>query len=206
MGIGFVILFHFFIIAVFSFICAAISCVLICFIGGKEKRRRKVILAFIVPFVAFYTFYIVGIIGLSVVSKNIKVDIGIGDAWYIPLKNNHQLLFIDIPEQASIGKNNGETQISMVVEIEEKGNQIFGKTFDNEYFLLDTKTDMVKKFATEKELVALHSDKKLKLADVTEFYSERKDHIMEYWPLLIEFLSLIISVGVVYILKLILIF
>ncbi len=121
-------------------------------------------------------------------------------------KNNHQLLFIDIPEQASIGKNNGETQISMVVEIEEKGNQIFGKTFDNEYFLLDTKTDMVKKFATEKELVALHSDKKLKLADVTEFYSERKDHIMGYWPLLIGFLSLIISVGVVYILKLILIF
>lgn len=206
MGIGFVILFHFFIIAVFSFICAVISCVLICFIGGKEKRRRKVILAFIVPFVAFYTFYILGIIGLSVVSKNKKVDIGISDAWYIPLKNNHQLLFIDIPEQASISKNNGETQISMVAEIEEKGNQIFGKTFDNEYFLLDTKTDMVKKVATEKELVALHSDKKLKLADVTEFYSERKHHIMGYWPLLIGFLSLIISVGVVYILKLILIF
>ncbi|MEJ5105337.1 hypothetical protein WH267_16510 [Chryseobacterium sp. MYb328] len=134
------------------------------------------ILTFIAPFVALYTFYIVGVIGFSIVSENKKVDIGIGDAWYIPLKNNHQLLCIDIPEQASINKNNGETQISMVAEIEEKGNQIFGKTFGNEYFLLDTKTDSIKTFTTEKELVALHSDKKLRLADVTEFYSERKDN------------------------------
>ncbi len=89
-------------------------------------------------------------------------------------KNNHQLLFIDIPEQASIGKNNGETQISMVVEIEEKGNQIFGKTFDNEYFLLDTKTDMVKKFATEKELVALHSDKNLNWRMSQNFIQKEK--------------------------------
>lgn len=206
MGIGFVILFHLFIIAVFGFICAVIGCLLVYFISGKEKRRRKVILAFIAPFVAFYTFYIVGIIGLSVISENKKVDIGIGDAWYIPLKNNHELLFIDIPEQASINKDHGETQISMVAEIEEKGNQIFGKTFDDEYFLLDTKTDIVKKFSTEKELVGLHPDKKLNLADVTEFYSETKDHIMGYWPLLIGVLSLIISVGAVYILKLIIVF
>ncbi|MDN3694969.1 hypothetical protein QWZ06_23400 [Chryseobacterium tructae] len=203
MGIGFVILFHLIIIAILAFICAIIGCLLIYFISGKEKRKRKVILVCIAPFVAFYTFYIVGIIGLSIISENKKVDIGIGDAWYIPLKNNHQLLFIDIPEQASINKNNGETQISMVARIEEKGNQIFGKTFDNEYFLLDTKTDMLKKFTTEKELVTLHSDKKLKLEDVTKFYSERKNNIMGYWPLLIVFLSLIISIGVVYILKLV---
>lgn len=205
MGIGFVIVFHFFIIAVLGSICAVIGCLLIYFISGKEKRKRKVTLAIIAPFVALYTFYIVGFIGLSVISENKKVDIGIGDAWYIPLINNHQLLFIDIPEQASINKSNGETQISMVAEIEENGNQIFGKTFDNEYFLLDTKTDVLKKFTTEKELVVLHSDKKLKLADVTAFYSVRKNHIMGNWPQLIGFLSLIISIGAVYILKLILI-
>lgn len=206
MGIGFVILFHFFIIAVFGFICAIISCLLIYFISGKEKRRRKLILTFIASFAAFYTFYIVGIIGLSVISEKKKVDIGIGDAWYVPLKNNHELLFIDILEQAGINKNNGQTQISMVAKIEEKGNQIFGKTFDNEYFLLDTKTDTIKKFTTEKELVRLHPDKKLKLMDVTEFYSERKDEIMGYCPMLIGLLSLIISIGAVYILKLIIIF
>ncbi|WP_347219519.1 hypothetical protein [Chryseobacterium sp.] len=193
-------------ITILGFICAVIGCILIYFISGKEKRRPKIILACLAPFVAFYTFYIVGIIGLSIISENKKVDIGIGDAWYIPLENNYQLLFIDIPEQASINKSHGETLISMVTEIEEKENQIFGKTFDNEYFLLDTKTDMVKKFITEKELVALHSDKKLRLAKAIKFYSERKDNIMGSWPLLIGFLSLIISIGAVYILKLILIF
>ncbi|WP_123947410.1 hypothetical protein [Chryseobacterium pennae] len=164
------------------------------------------ILTFIAPFVALYTFYIVGVIGFSIVSENKKVDIGIGDAWYIPLKNNYELLFIDIPEQANINKATGENLISRVIKIEESGNQIFGKTFDNEYFLVDTKTDDVKTFDAEKDLIALHSDKKLNLVDATEFYSERKNDIMGHWPLLIGILSFIISIGAVYIWKLILIF
>lgn len=80
MGIGFVILIHLFAISVFSFICAAIGCLLTYFISEKEGKRNKMILAFIGPFVAFYTFYFVGIIGLSMVSDNKKVDVGIGDA------------------------------------------------------------------------------------------------------------------------------
>lgn len=206
MGIGFVILFHLFIIAIFSFICAVISGVVTYFISEKDRRKRKILLACIAPFVVLYTFYIVGIIGLSIVSENKKVDIGIGDAWYIPLKNNYELLFIDIPEQAGINKENGRTLVSGVTKIEEYGNQIFGKTFDNKYFLVDTKTDEVKTFDAEKQLITFHADKKVNLVDATEFYSERKDEIMGYWPMLIGILSLIISIGAVYIWKLILIF
>lgn len=206
MGIGFVILIHLFAISVFSFICAVVGCLLTYFISGKERRRNKMILAFIAPFVAFYTLYIVGIIGLSLVSDNKKVDIGIGDAWYVPLKNNYQLLFIDLPEQASINTGNGLTLVSQVAKIEELGNQVFGKTFDNQYFFIDLKTNDVKTFQTEKELSALHVNKKLNLVDTTEFYSERKSDIMGYWPSLILFLSLIVSVGAVYIWKLILFF
>ncbi|WP_126653463.1 hypothetical protein [Chryseobacterium aureum] len=205
MGIGFVILIHLFVIAILSSIFAVVSCTFTYFISKKENRRRKILLALIAPFVAFYTFYIVGIIGLSIVSNNKKVDIGIGDAWYIPLKNDHQLLFIDLPEQASINNGNGLTLVSQVAEIEEFGSQVFGKTFDSEFFLVDLKTNDVKTFHTEKQLSALHVNKKLNLVDATEFYSERKDDIMGYWPLLIMFLSLIISVGAVYIWKLILI-
>ncbi len=164
------------------------------------------ILAFIGPFVAFYTFYIVGIIGFSIVSERKKVDIGIGDAWYVPLKNDYQLLFIDLPEQASINTGNKLTLVSQVTQMEEFGNLVFGKTLDNEYFFVDLKTNEVKTFQTEKELSVLHVDKKLNLVDTTEFYSERKNDIMGYWPLLIMLLSLIISIGAVYIWKLILIF
>jgi hypothetical protein len=206
MGIGFVILFHLFVIAVFSFVCAVISGVLTYFISGKDKRKRKILLACIAPFAMLYTFYIVGIIGLSIVSGNKKVDIGIGDAWYIPLKNNYEMLFIDIPEKADINNGNGRMLVSGVTKIEEYGNQIFGKTFDDRYFLIDTKKDEVKTFDTEKQLVVLHSAMKLNLVDATEFYSERKDDIMGYWPFLIGVLSLMVSIGAVYIWKLILIF
>ncbi len=206
MGIGFVIIIHLFMIAVLSFIFAVISGTFTYFISKKENRRRKIILALIAPFAALYTFYIVGIIGLSMVSNNKKVDVGIGDAWYVPLKNAHQLLFIDLPEQASINTGSGLTLVSQVTKIEELGNYVFGKTFENEYFFVDLQTNEVKTFQTEKELSALHVNKKLNLVDATEFYSEKKNAIMGYWPLLIMLLSLIISIGAVYIWKLILIF
>ncbi|WP_162800960.1 hypothetical protein [Chryseobacterium sp. KLBC 52] len=193
-------------IAVLSFIFAVISGTFTYFISKKENRRRKIILALIAPFAALYTFYIVGIIGLSMVSNNKKVDVGIGDAWYVPLKNAHQLLFIDLPEQASINTGSGLTLVSQVTKIEELGNYVFGKTFENEYFFVDLQTNEVKTFQTEKELSALHVNKKLNLVDATEFYSEKKNAIMGYWPLLIMLLSLIISIGAVYIWKLILIF
>lgn len=206
MGIGFVILIHLFFLFILSFICAVVSCTITYFINKKERRKRKLLLAFIAPFVGFYTFYIVGIIGLSIITNNKNVDIGIGDAWYVPLKNDYQLLFIDLPEQSSINKENGPTLVSGVTEVEEYGNQIFGKTFDNEYFLVNTKTDEVKTFHTEKELIGLYAGRKLNLVDTTEFYSERKNDIMGYWPMFIGFLSLLVSVGAVYIWKMILIF
>lgn len=206
MGIGFVIFIHLIFLFILSFICAVTSCTITYFMSKKERRRRKMILAFIAPFVGFYTFYIVGIIGLSIISNNKKVDIGIGDAWYVPLKNDYQLLFIDLPEQAGINKENGQTLVSEVAKIEEYGNCIFGKTFDSSYFLVDTKTDEVKIFDTDKELIALHKNNKLNLVDTTEFYSERKDNIMGYWPLLVGFISLVVSIGAVYIWKMILVF
>lgn len=97
------------------------------------------------------------------------------------------MLFIDVPEQAGINKENGVTVISEVEKIEENATQIFGKTAGNRYFLLDTKTDDLKIFDTDKELSALHADKKLNLVETTEFYSKRKNDIMGYWPLLIFF-------------------
>ncbi|WES97060.1 hypothetical protein P2W68_19750 [Chryseobacterium arthrosphaerae] len=203
MGIGFVILIHLVILFILCLIFAVIAGIVAYLVSNKNRRRRKIILAIAAPFVGLYTFYICGIIGFSLVTDKKKVDIGIGDAWYVPLRNNHQLLFIDIPEQASINGKNGETQVSMVAEIEEDGNKILGKTFDNGYFLLDTATDEVKTFNTEKELIAVYSGKKTNLAEVTEFYSERKDRIMGLWPFCIGFLSLVISGGAVYILKLI---
>ncbi|HCN48361.1 MAG TPA: hypothetical protein DIT10_04585 [Chryseobacterium sp.] len=203
MGIGFVILIHLIILFMMSLICSLIAGVIAYFTSNKEGRRRKIVLAGIAPFVGLYTFYICVIIGASMVTDKKKVDIGIGDAWYVPLENNRQLLFIDLPEQAYIAKEDGQTFISEVSEIEENGSQIIGKTFENQYFSYDTKTDEVKKFSTEKELVTSIGNKTLKLVNAYDFYSDRKSKIMGLWPFWIGIVCLMISLGAIYIWKLI---
>ncbi len=201
MGIGFVILLHLIAIFILSLVCAVIGSVLTYFISKGEGKKRKTILAFTAPFVGFYTFYICWIIGSSVIAANKKVDIGIGDAWYVPLENNCQLLFIDIPEQASIGKENGPDFVSQVSKIEEDGGLILGKTFDNKYFSYDTGTDKVKEFGTEEELMISNRGKKLYLMDASDFYSDKKSEIMGSWPVWIGLLSFSIGIGAIYILK-----
>ncbi|WP_160139185.1 hypothetical protein [Chryseobacterium sp. c4a] len=206
MGIGFVIFIHLIAIFIASFICALIGVVVTYFVSKGGNKKRKILLAFITPFAGLYTLYICGIIGMSIVSDNKKVDIGMGDAWYVPLENGRHLSFIDIPEYASIVKEDGMVLVSEISKMEENGNLVLGKTFDNRYFSYNAKTDEVKDFGTEEELSASNGSKKLNLIDTIEFYSERKDTIMGYWPLLIGFLSFIISIGVVYIWKMILLF
>lgn len=201
MGIGFVILIHLIAIFILSLVCAVIGSALTYFISKGGGKRRKIILAFTAPFVGFYTFYICWIIGSSVIAANKKVDIGIGDAWYVPLENSRQLLFIDIPEQASIGKENGPDFVSLVSKIEEDGSLILGKTFDNRYFSYDTRTDEVKEFSTEEELMDSNRGKKLYLMDVTDFYSDKKSEIMGSWPVWIGLLSFSTAIGAIYILK-----
>lgn len=203
MGIGFVILIHFVILFILSLVCAVIGILITYFTSKKEERRRKILLAFVAPFVGLYTFYIVGLIGASIVAEKKKVDMGIGDAWYVPLENDRQLLFIDLPEQAHIAKEDGRIFISEVSEIEENGSQVIGKTFENQYFSYDTNTDEVKKFSTEKELVTSIGNKTLKLVNAYDFYSDRKSEIMGSWPFWIGIVCLMISLGAIYIWKLI---
>lgn len=169
MGIGFVILIHLIVICIASLICALIGTVVTYFVNKGGNKKRKLLLAFTAPFVGLYTLYICGIIGMSIVSDNKKVDIGFGDAWYVPLENNSELLFIDILEQATIGKEDGQIFISTVSKIEENGSLVLGKTLDNRYFSYNTKTYEVKDFNTEEELSASSGNKKLYLTDVTDF-------------------------------------
>ncbi|MGC4128836.1 MAG: hypothetical protein QM564_04590 [Bergeyella sp.] len=202
MGIGFVILIHLIAIFILSIAVAVIASIIVYFVSKKERKKRKILLAFIAPFVGFYTLYICATIGSIVVSEAKNIDVGIGDAWYVPLENNSELLFIDIPEQASIRKNlTGESVISEISHIEQNGNRVFGKTYDNTYFSYDTKTDELKNFATEKELTASNSGKKIILKDAYDFYAEKRNEIAGVWLIVIGILSLIISIGVVYLLK-----
>lgn len=203
MGIGFVILIHLIVIFLLSIGVALIGGV-ITYFCSRQKRKRKVIFAMIAPFIGFYTCYVCGIIGSSIVSEIKNVDIGIGDSWYVPLENNRQVMFIDLPEYAFIGKEeNGEILLSEVAEIDENGSFVFGKTSNNKYFSYNTKTDEVKDFNNEKELIIANSGKAIKLTNVYDFYSARRDDIAGNWFIAVGILSLIISISGLYMLKLI---
>lgn len=206
MGIGFVILIHLIAIFIASLILALIGAVVTYFVSKGGNKKRKVLLVFIAPFAGLYTLYICGIIGMSIVSDNKKVDMGLGDAWFVPLENKHELLFIDIPEYAFIAKENNELLISEVSKIEENGNLVLGKMSDGQYFSYDTKTSEVKKFNTERELTVSSGKKNLYLTDVYDFYSDRKSKIMGAWPVWIGILSFMISIVIVYILAQIILF
>ncbi|SHM22001.1 hypothetical protein [Chryseobacterium polytrichastri] len=204
MGIGFVILIHLIVIFIVSIIIAVVGSIITYFISNKQKIGRKISFAVVSPFIGLYTLYFCGIIGSSIVSEYKKVDIGIGDAWYVPLENNHQLIFIDLPKYAFIGKeDNGQLILSEVVEIEENGRLVFGKTLNNKYFSYNTKTDEVKDFNNEKELIIANSGRAIKLTNVYDFYAVKRDDIAGNWFIAVGILSLIISITVLYILKLI---
>ena len=57
MGIGFVIIIHLIVIFVLSFIVAIIGAITTYFLSKKNKRKRKTILALILPFIGLYTLY-----------------------------------------------------------------------------------------------------------------------------------------------------
>ncbi|MGH1520686.1 hypothetical protein [Chryseobacterium sp. JK1] len=198
MGVGFVIVLHLFLLSVVGFIVGIVSSVVTYFAGKKERRRSKVVVAFMAPFAFLYTFYIGGLIGVSILADRKNVDIGIGDDWHVPLENNHILSFLELDEPGAIVEKSGRSVVWDVVAIEEKGNQVVGKRENNQYFSYDTQTNEVHEFNTESELKAASNDKEIKLMNVSKFYSEKKSGLISTWEYIsIAVFSLLISVGAI---------
>lgn len=199
MGIGFVILMHLAIVFIFSVIVATIGSVLTYFIADKEKRKRKTFVAFISPFVGLNLLYIFCLIGSIIISETKKIDIGIGDAWYVPLGNNCQLLFIDLPELAFIEKGD-QIVISEVSQIESHRNLIWGTTNEGKYFQYDTQSNELRNFVNEDELLKFNSKRKLNLKKVIDFYNQKRKDIAGFWLIFVGVISLILSVTITYLL------
>ncbi len=200
MGIGFVIIVHFIVIGFFGGLIAAIASIIAYLSSKKENRKQNIRTAIISAFVGLYTLYICGLVGSGIVSSIKNVDIGIGDAWYVPLPDNFELLFIDIPEQASIDKN-GQTVISEVSQLQQVGNKILGKTANNKYFFFNTTTSELKEFTTENELIIQNSNIKPKLINAIEFYSNKRNDIAGAALIVAGMASLIVSISVIYLIR-----
>ncbi|WP_326982122.1 hypothetical protein VUJ46_18205 [Chryseobacterium sp. MYb264] len=204
MGAGLVILIHLIAIFIVSIIIAVIG-VVITFIISKERQVRKAVFAFSAPFVGFYALYICGFFCSSIVAGYKKIDMGIGDCWYVPLENNRQLLLIDLPEQCYIAKEDGMLLISEVSKIQEHGNEIFGETLSGKYFSYNTLTDEVGNFNSQKELMISKSVKKLSMIKAYDFYSAKYNKLAGLWFIVVGIFSILIAIASLCLLKMIIV-
>ena len=79
MGIFFVILIHLVAIFILSAIIAVFAGIITYFVSAKQKRKRKLLLATLSPFVGLYIAYFFALFGSAAVSEYKKIDIGIGE-------------------------------------------------------------------------------------------------------------------------------
>jgi hypothetical protein len=204
MGFGFVILLQLIALSIFCGIIAGIAIVIINIFSSPEKRRRYILFASIFPFIGLHTFYFLGLIGSGIISEIKKVDIGIGDSWYVPLPNNCRLSFGDITEYAYLDKN-GEPIISNITQFQQIENQVFGKTKELKYFSFNTLTNELKKFSDEQEFIASFYNVKPKLLKAIDFYIIKRNEIAGFGYIIVGIISLTISLTILYILRLVII-
>lgn len=176
MGIAFVLIFHLIVIGMLSGLIAIIGSLGCYFFSRIESRKRNILTMIIAPFVALYIMYIVGLVGSGIVSEYKNIDIGIGDAWYVPLSNECQLWFIDVTEAGYIYRDN-ETVLSEVTHLQQVDHKLFGKTAKDTYFSYDVVLNTLTEYATDEELISQNTDVKFNLIKAIEFYGDKRNEI-----------------------------
>lgn len=167
---------------------------------SKAKRKRRIFLALISPFIVIYTASFFMLTGSFILSEIKKVDVGFFDSWYVPLGNNCQLLFIDIPEQAYI-ENDKQVVVSDLFQIEQQGNLILGKTYENKFFLYNTRSKELKNDLTEDELRLLNLNRSPKLMNAIDFYAIKRSELLRDWLIIIAICSMSISILLLYVIR-----
>ena len=199
MGIGIVILFYLIKIFILCSVLALIGGIVVCFLC-KTRRKRKVFCAVFVPYLFFYSLYFIGFIGGSTIVSEIKnVDDGIGDSFYAPLNKFYLLEAIDDPGKCYITWCGSNTVVADITKIQKIDDRVFGKgsedyNNDEKYFSLNLKTDEIKFYSDENELINAQKLKKLDLKNSSNFYTDLRWKTAGAYFIFAGILSLILSV------------
>jgi hypothetical protein len=193
MGSGFVVLIHLVVIFILSAIVALVLTILTQLLSKKEKRKRKIIFVGLAPFIGFYSFYFLGLFGSTIVSEIKGVDVGIGDCWYVPIKDNCKLTFIDLPEQSYL-EDDDKMLIESIEFIQQTEKNVLGKTYDSVYFSYDFTKKNFKKYKTESELKAANNNQQPNFKTTTDFYNERRNEVAGTGFIIVGIISLLTTV------------
>ena len=173
MGFGLSIVLHLIFLFIISSIIALFSGIITGILSGPEKKKRKLILSIFIPYHIFFSFYFFAFIGSVFISEIKKVDMGIGDSWYVPIDESYQILMIDLPEQAYI-ECNEKSILSDVSEIQQIEKKVFCKTYNEKYYSINLIENKLTEYQNIEELKKAENFLKLNLIKVTEFYQKRK--------------------------------
>jgi hypothetical protein len=200
MGIGFVILMHLVAIFLISSLMALCWILLTWFFSKIEGRKKKMFFAGIAPFVGLFTLYFFGLFGSIIVSEIKDVDIGFGDCWYVPIKANCKLTFIDLPEQAYLEDDN-KTLIENVAYLQNTKDKLVGKTYDDIYFLYNIKSKKFSTFKNETDFSKANNFQELNFIKAMDFYIERRKEVSGTYFMLVGIISLFITILLLWFLR-----
>ncbi len=201
MSASFAIFFQLIFVFIVCIVLAIIGCLITYFVSKKTKRKRKLLFVFLAPFVGLFTLYFCALLGSIIVSGIKNIDIGIGDSWYVPISQKCELHFIDITDQGFISKNN-EVVISEIVNIEQINDVFIGSTLDKKYFKYNENSNSLTYFKSKDELAKILNTK-INLKNVFDFYIEKRNEIAGTWLIIVGIISLAISIGSVFILRMV---
>lgn len=193
MGFGLSIVLHLIFLFIISSIIALFSGIITGILSGPEKKKRKLILSIFIPYHIFFSFYFFAFIGSVFISEIKKVDMGIGDSWYVPIDESYQILMIDLPEQAYI-ECNEKSILSDVSEIQQIEKKVFCKTYNEKYYSINLIENKLTEYQNIEELKKAENFLKLNLIKVTEFYQKRKWEVSGILMIINGILSIIASV------------
>ena len=197
MGLLFVLLFWIIIFAVASVLAGLLALLVAALFVRGNNRRRKLFLACCSPAVASFTYAVCSGICMSVIAMVLRIDLGFGDSWVAPLRQGYELTSVDLPESASITKENGEIILDGIEEVELRGDSLIGGRWegnDGRYFIFNLRNGNTQRFGSLAELTKALSPEKPNLIRNEAFYWQTRKHAYIAGGIL----CLLLTLGVLY--------
>ena len=142
----------------------------------KEQRKRRMTLCFLTPGVALFTYAASSLVAMITIAIILGTDIGIGDSWSTPLKNNYELSSTDTPDNGGICKKDdlyNEILISDVTHIQVIGDSVIGKA-DGRYFIFNLQDRTHTDSLTYQALTRQISPSSIHLIDTNTYYWDQR--------------------------------
>ncbi len=198
MGIGFVIILHLIVLAFISGIIAAISVsITLLFFENKEKRKRQVFSATFLPFQFFFTIYILGGLGVVIVSEFKGIDIGIGDSFYVPINETCEIHMIDMIDNAYLNCNDLSV-ISQISKILATEDTIFGETENGNFFCYDINSSEIRQYTDFMELMTIEKSSNIQLIEISEYYHKRRNEIAGTAIIIVGIIALVATIMIMW--------